>query len=146
MTLGEKIYTLRKRAGLSQEALAEKLEVSRQAVSKWETDRALPEPETLVALSDCFRVSLDQLMRQDAPLEPQADPPAAPKAPRKPSRGRWLCLAGVLGLVLWAALTAFLPEPGLADSAAITLDGNGIFCGLCLGTVLLGFLRMRKDD
>ena len=143
MTLGEKIYTLRKQAGLSQEALAEKLEVSRQAVSKWETDRAVPEPDKLLALSDCFQVPLDRLMRPEEPADPT---PKAPKARKKRSWGVWLCLAGVVGLVIWAALTAFLPEPGLADSAEIALDGNGIFCAFCLGAVLLGFLRMRKDD
>ena len=141
MTLGEKIYTLRKQAGVSQEALAEKLEVSRQAVSKWETDRAVPEPDKLLALSDCFQVPLDRLMRPE-----EGTDPTAPVARKKRSWGVWPCLAGVVGLVIWAALTAFLPEPGLADSAAITLDGNGIFCALCLGAVLLGFLRMRKDD
>ena len=143
MTLGEKIYTLRKQAGVSQEALAEKLEVSRQAVSKWETDRAVPEPDKLLALSDCFQVPLDRLMRPEEPADPT---PKAPAAGKKRSWGVWLCLTGVVGLVIWAALTAFLPEPGLADSAAITLDGNGIFCAFCLGAVLLGFLRMRKDD
>ena len=45
MTFGEKLQTLRTRAGLSQDALAEALDVSRQAVSKWERDEAMPEAE-----------------------------------------------------------------------------------------------------
>lgn len=63
MTLGEKIRELRKASGLSQEQLAEKLEVSRQAVSKWETGSCAPDIEKLTILSDLFCVSLDQLVR-----------------------------------------------------------------------------------
>ncbi|MDE7229419.1 MAG: helix-turn-helix domain-containing protein [Oscillospiraceae bacterium] len=64
--LSEKIRDLRRRSGLSQEELAEKLDVSRQAVSKWETGAAVPNPEKLVELSDCFGVTLDFLMREKA--------------------------------------------------------------------------------
>ena len=49
MTLGERIQYFRKRAGLSQEGLAERLGVSRQAVSKWETDEALPDAERIIS-------------------------------------------------------------------------------------------------
>lgn len=59
MTLGEKIRTLRKNAQLSQEALAEQLDVSRQAVSKWENDNGLPETEKLIKMAKLFHVSLD---------------------------------------------------------------------------------------
>ena len=63
MTLGEKIRTLRKKAGLSQEALAEKLGVSRQAVSKWETGTADPSTSNLLALAKLFGVSAEELLR-----------------------------------------------------------------------------------
>lgn len=65
MTLGEKIISLRKTHKLSQEGLAEKLNVSRQTVSKWETDTSIPELERLVMLSELFSVSLDELVKSD---------------------------------------------------------------------------------
>lgn len=64
--LSEKIRELRRKSGLSQEELAEKLDVSRQAVSKWETGAAVPVPEKLVELSDFFGVTLDFLMRENS--------------------------------------------------------------------------------
>ena len=61
MTFGQKLQTLRKEAGLSQEALAETLGVSRQAVSKWERDSGYPETEKLLAIARLFHVTLDAL-------------------------------------------------------------------------------------
>lgn len=60
--LGNKLYELRKKAGLSQEELAEKLSVSRQAVSKWECGESLPDTEKLIAISKFYSVSLDGLV------------------------------------------------------------------------------------
>lgn len=65
MNLGEKIYKLRKEKGLSQEALAEQLGTTRQAVSKWENNQGYPETEKLLQLSNIFAVSIDYLLRED---------------------------------------------------------------------------------
>ena len=61
MSLGNKIYALRKAKGLSQNELAELLQVSRQAISKWETDAAVPELDKLILICDHFGISLDEL-------------------------------------------------------------------------------------
>ena len=61
MTLGEKISDLRKRKGISQEKLAELLDISRQAVTKWESGKGNPDTENLIRLSEIFGVSLDEL-------------------------------------------------------------------------------------
>lgn len=63
MTFGNRLYELRKNSGLSQEKLAELLDVSRQSVSKWKSDKGYPEMTRLIFLSDYFSVSLDYLMR-----------------------------------------------------------------------------------
>lgn len=63
MTFGERLYRLRSEKNLSQEQLAELLDVSRQSISKWENDKAYPEMTRLLFLSDYFQVSLDYLMR-----------------------------------------------------------------------------------
>ncbi|MBQ9647002.1 MAG: helix-turn-helix transcriptional regulator, partial [Oscillospiraceae bacterium] len=77
MNLSEKILYCRRRAGLSQEALAERLGVSRQAVSKWETGDATPELDKLRALAETFRVTADWLLSDaepDAPAQPRHAP------------------------------------------------------------------------
>lgn len=64
MTLGEKIYRLRTEQGLSQEAFGECLGVSRQSVSKWETDQSVPELEKIIAISELFGVTTDYLLKE----------------------------------------------------------------------------------
>ena len=63
MSLGERIYRLRTEKNLSQGDLAERLEVSRQSVSKWENDNAVPDLEKIIALSEIFEGSLDELVK-----------------------------------------------------------------------------------
>lgn len=63
-TLGKKISQYRKMKGMTQEELAEKMNVSSQAVSKWENDLSIPDLPVLIELADCFNVSLDELVRQ----------------------------------------------------------------------------------
>lgn len=65
MTTGEKITKLRKDGGLTQEELAEKLNVTRQSVSRWESDSAFPETDKLVALSRLFNCTVDYLLKYD---------------------------------------------------------------------------------
>ena len=65
MTLGEKIQELRRRNAMSQDVLAEKLEVSRQAVSKWERDEAMPETDKIIKIAQLFSVSTDYLLMQE---------------------------------------------------------------------------------
>lgn len=67
MNLSEKILYCRKKAGLSQEALAEKLGVSRQAISKWETGESVPELSKLVLLARAFDVTTDWLLSESEP-------------------------------------------------------------------------------
>lgn len=86
MTLGEKIQELRRRGGMSQDELAEKLDVSRQAVSKWERDEAIPETEKIVRIAQVFQVSTDYLLLG----QEEAAPSVAAAAPTstEPSTGQ----------------------------------------------------------
>ena len=62
MTLADRIQQLRKQKGISQEELADRVGVSRQAVSKWESDGGVPELDTLIAMSRLFHVTIGQLL------------------------------------------------------------------------------------
>ena len=116
MTFSEKLVELRRKAGLSQEELASRLEVSRQAVSKWESGQTLPDLERAVALSRLFGVSLDYLMKEE---QAEPEPPlrrvsleearqvlalseaAAPKM----ALATGLCVVSPTALILLAALS-----------------------------------------
>ena len=60
--LGNKLYALRKKAGFSQEELSEKLNVSRQAISKWECGESLPDTDNLITIAKLYGVSMDELV------------------------------------------------------------------------------------
>ena len=83
MTLGERIAYYRKQAGYSQEALAERLGVSRQAISKWETGEATPDAERIIALAAALGISTDTLLLGKE--EPAANPYTEAETVRLPA-------------------------------------------------------------
>ena len=148
MKFSEKLYVLRKKAGLSQEQLAENLNVSRQAISKWEGGIAFPEGEKLIAISEFFGVSLDDLLKDAHGI----DDCVAPKG-RKPDSftAFVLCIVGALsfvGFFLWMILAPKSAEE-IAASSVITLDGRAILLlasGLLLAIGILLFLKTKRSD
>lgn len=74
MTLGQRIQELRKQNNLSQEALGDRLGVSRQAISRWEMDGAVPEVDKLIAMSRLFGVSLNELLGVEEPEKKDPEP------------------------------------------------------------------------
>ncbi|MFR5092910.1 MAG: helix-turn-helix transcriptional regulator [Adlercreutzia equolifaciens] len=93
--IAERLAARRKLAGLSQEALAEKLGVSRQAVSKWERSESSPDTDNLIALAKLYGVSLDELLYVDESIE---DDVAFEAADRAEARGAsWGCRRGSFG-------------------------------------------------
>ena len=115
MRLEEKLTVLRKESGYTQLDLAEKVRVSRQAISKWETGRVLPSAENLKYLSELFGVSVDYLLNDDMTEEPkpkEQEPAPEPqteeavipeKEKGKPVRWKYitaLLLAVLLGLLI----------------------------------------------
>ena len=108
MTTGQKIYECRKRAGLTQEELAEQLNVSRQAVSKWEADAAFPETEKILALCRLFSLSADELLFGGAsPASVAADAQTSPCKRNPKAAGKILHIAENICAFL-AALAAFV--------------------------------------
>lgn len=69
MTIADRIQTLRKSKGMSQEELADAAGVSRQAVSKWESEQSIPDLDKVVILSEIFEVTTDYLLKGIEPVE-----------------------------------------------------------------------------
>lgn len=115
MSLGETILRLRGERNLSQGDLAHQLNVSRQSISKWETDSAVPELDKLVKLSSLFGVTLDELVLEEkrSPMpehEPAATAPGQPQTgvPARKIVGTILLCLGFLVVVLLTVLGSFL--------------------------------------
>ena len=110
MTFGEKLLKLRKEGGLSQEGLAEKLSVSRQAVSRWENEGILPDCVNLLEISRLFGVSTDYLLHDD--YQSDGDLPAVRTARdqlagEKERQGVLLLVAGLHAVFLLLAVGAW---------------------------------------
>ncbi len=121
MTLGQRIQEGRTKLGLSQEALGEKLGVSRQAVSKWEADGAVPDTDKLIALSKLFGVSLNALLQVEEPDKGAA--PAAPKGRKRLWHGLSALFAAALVLsnvLLWGRVAEL--EGQVADLGGQVAD------------------------
>ena len=113
MTLGESITRLRTQKGWSQGDLADALDVSRQSISKWETDTSVPELEKLLRLSELFGVTLDALVRGErAEIQTEtaahaAPPQSVPTSPA-PAVSHTHTIAGVILLCFGAAVFLLL--------------------------------------
>ena len=110
MTLGERIYKLRTEKEMSQGDLADALEVSRQSISKWETNGSVPELDKLIKLSEIFGVSLDELIldKKNQEAKPEAEPEPkviyverqAPRSTQKTVGVVLLCFAALVWLLV----------------------------------------------
>lgn len=159
MTLGEKICSLRMAQGLSQSDLAETLEVSRQSVSKWETDASVPDLDRLVRMSRLFGVSLDELVlgetkeeeTKEAAAEPSAEQHTVPPVPSVPPRHTQtavilFCAAGVvalLGLLVAGVLGLVLAVPFLLCGCIVLMSRRhpGLWCTWAVLQIVMRYLQ-----
>ena len=140
--LSERIYQFRRKSGLSQEQLAEKIGVSRQAISKWESGTSMPE----------FQITLDELVKDRGAEERTEETQSTPKEAKGPKAmdqkaGICLCLAGAICLTLSGLMMVI--SPGAAEqlntASTITLNGSGVLIALCVLLMVTGaVLILRK--
>jgi len=134
MKISEKIYKLRKSMNISQEELALRLEVSRQAVSKWESDNSMPDTQNIILISQIFGVSVDYLLNDD--IIDQGNNSVPKKRSKVFIIGVVLCVLGLFGCVVTAGLILLNSSAALSDVETITLNINGYF----ISAVLFGFV------
>lgn len=133
MAFGERLQEVRRRAGLTQEQFAAELNVSRQAVSKWESCRGYPEIEKILYICNRYQVSLDELFSQEvprqAPAQPAPDTPPLPEKTLKTAlsaffanlspREKWLGLGAVAGTLALALALGLCLKGGTTDMMTI---------------------------
>lgn len=144
MKFEEKLMALRKKSGMSQEELADRLGVSRQAISRWGLGSTLPDAPNLLKLSDLFGVSVDYLLRDEYDEEQQS-PPMNAKAPevmaKERGKRKWYLVASLA----WAlAGVAFLIAA--IDRMSIHLVGL-VFVDAILAVVFLWkYLKTEPNE
>ena len=145
--LHETISSLRRKQGWSQEQFAERVGVSRQTVSKWETGVSVPELEKLLLISQCFGVTVDQLLGTRVDVQP------APSLVGVETRWRRILglILAVTGacysiLLLWMRSRNALFIQQLNESFHLEVSGTGLMMGLSILFILLGgcFIIRKK--
>ena len=138
MDVPERLAALRKRAGLSQGDVAERLNVSRQAVSRWETGLTVPSTDNLSRLSKLYGVTLDELLSYSAPLPPEkprekskeeapAEPPKEVAAPQPaaasaPAHAKAIIIALSILCLLLAIGVGVLLHQKHSENRELTFD------------------------
>lgn len=129
----ERINLLRKKMGLSQEELANKIGVSRQAVSKWESGQSMPDLDKIIALSDLFGVSTDYILKgTDVSYD---------EGSLNAETSKKIMISGAIIFALLTLMIAFSLNRFRDDEIFMLTIGGGVigyFAGYILGLVLAG--------
>lgn len=135
MTIAEKIKKLRKDNSMTQEDLAEKLNVSRQTISKWETSVTIPDADNIVAISKLFNITTDELL--DYRVE-------TVQKKKQFIMDMAVLLFGIIGFIVFAILlmTNQIDE----TSSVITINGYGIVAILFLILIIAFIIVMIKRN
>ena len=165
MILADKIMTLRKKAGWSQEELAARLNVSRQSVSKWEGAQSIPDMDKVVQMSRLFGITTDFLLKDELEIEehtqsePMDEPPlrrvtmeeasaylalrraAAPKM----ALATFLCIISPVALLILAAMSE-MSRFGISENAASGIGLCGLLVLVAIGVALFLTCSARVRD
>ena len=128
MSFGKKLSFLRKQRGMTQMELAEKLDISRQAVSRWERGTAEPSTENLVSIGKLFDVTVDTLINEDIQLQNGPAVQTAAAEDTTGDKGRY-SIARLIGIVMFTiilVLTVFIfmrnGQKGSSEQNPIDID------------------------
>ena len=157
MILADKIIELRKKNGWSQEELAEKLHVSRQAVSKWEGAQSVPDLNKIISMADIFGVSTDYLLKEELETEQYVEKTYSESREGAEEKAvRWVSLeesntflevnrkaagkiaAGVMMCILSPILAVLLSCAGSVGYLSISEDQGGVIGAILIMIVIAG--------
>ena len=161
MILAEKIIELRKKNGWSQEELAEKLHVSRQAVSKWEGAQSVPDLNKIISMADIFGVSTDYLLKEELETEQYVEKTYSESQEGAEEKTvRWVSLeesntflevnrkaagkiaAGVMMCILSPILAVLLSCAGSVGYLSISEDQGGVIGAILIMIVIAGAVAL----
>ena len=136
MTLSEKIMNLRKKNGWSQEELAERLDISRQSVSKWESEQSTPDLEKVIIMSELFEVTTDYILKGIEPVS---------TTNRKTIRTLYVGFALIFAII--AGIWSFAANRFNYDEIIlITLAGGVVGFGIALIVQVIGGMISNKKQ
>lgn len=124
--LSLKLKQLRNEAGLTQEQAAEKLSVTRSAIARWETDKGIPDITNLIAISDLYGVTLDEMIKGDEKVEQKV------KTDAKAKKWHMLVITYLISIVVYIACFAIVHRIFMVGFLIATLFMLGIELWVCI--------------
>lgn len=137
MTTGEKIQKLRKTSGMSQEQLAQKIAVSRQAISRWELDESRPDTENIMQVGKIFNVSTDFLLNDN--IECEIDTPIVQQTSHKLKKQHTITITFMITILIVVAVVTVITKT-LHFAMAVATIAFFVFIGYLL-YLSIRFLR-----
>ena len=134
MEIGKKLKNARIEAGLTQEKAAEKINVSRQTISNWENEKSYPDIISVIALSDLYSVSLDELLKGDQKMAEHLEESTNVVKSNKKLTGA--ILLNIILMILLIALNMLLPEG--------TYYLVFVFCGVIMSSSVLLYQIIKR--
>lgn len=149
MSLGERLYELRKKKGLSQEEVAEKLNVTRQSVSKWETDESKPDFDKIIPICELFEISSNELLSGTKEEKEEKEVEVINKDNKKK---RALIITSAIFLYFIALIWIIVSEVSFNLDEGLMIGGFFLLCGIatCMliyqGIVLSTTITKKKKE
>lgn len=149
MSLGERLYELRKKKGLSQEEVAERLNVTRQSVSKWETDESKPDFDKIVPICELYEISTNELLSGTKEEKEEQEVQVINKDNKKK---RALIISSAIFLYFLAIIWIIISEVSFNLNEGFMVGGFFLLCGIatCMliyqGIVLSTTITKKKKE
>ena len=134
MEIGKKLKNARIEAGLTQEKAAEKIDVSRQTISNWENEKSYPDIISVIALSDLYSVSLDELLTGDQKMAEHLE--ESTNVVKSNQKMIWAIIVNIIVVALLITLNMFIP-----DNSYFLV---GIFCLMVITSSALLYQIIKK--
>ena len=134
MEIGKKLKNARIEAGLTQEKAAEKIDVSRQTISNWENEKSYPDIISVIALSDLYSVSLDELLKGDQKMAEHLE--ESTNVVKSNQKMIWAIIVNIIVVALLITLNMFIP-----DNSYFLV---GIFCLMVITSSALLYQIIKK--
>ena len=134
MEIGKKLKNARIEAGLTQEKAAEKIDVSRQTISNWENEKSYPDIISVIALSDLYSVSLDELLKGDQKMAEHLE--ESTNVVKSNKKMIWAIIVNIIVVALLITLNMFIP-----DNRYFLV---GIFCLMVITSSALLYQIIKK--
>lgn len=141
MSIGERLINLRKSKNLSQEQVADKLNVTRQTISKWETDQSMPDLDKIVPICELFDISTDELLSGNKSADTQEKEEDQTTIRKKKSMGIGLGVLGYFIAIAWIMISIPVMRMNPIVSSAIFL----LICGLATFAIIYTCINYKVE-